>query len=302
MDLHHDTLNEFAESLRYKGKKPATVESYRRDAAEFLRYLAETGQHLDDVAPETFLAFQKHLASFDKENSIRRKVIGTRQFFRFFCEHQGQTDSPLDHVPIPERYENMPLDLSAAKLKHLIAHLDLMDSLKGARDLALVRLLSYEGLKATELIDLDWSDWLPQNTESSSLSIRGTRSRTIILQPQTTAALERYRNRVKELEARQQRDYQHMFLAFKGRDAGLVLDQMTRHGLKFLLYELGELVGLPKLNTEILRHHAVDFHLSQGHSPEEIMHHFGLRRLGNIAKHIHRHSRRGDSSPPTTGP
>jgi hypothetical protein len=63
---------------------------------------------------------------------------------------------------------------------------------------------------------------------------------------------------------------------------------MTRHGLKFILYELGDKAGLSKLNTEQLRHFAVTYLIGLGRTPEEIMAHLGLRRIGNIAKHLAR--------------
>jgi hypothetical protein len=60
---------------------------------------------------------------------------------------------------------------------------------------------------------------------------------------------------------------------------------MTRHGLKFVMYELGEKIGISKLNSELLRHHAIRHQLASGKSPEDLMGHLGLRRLGNIARH-----------------
>jgi hypothetical protein len=63
---------------------------------------------------------------------------------------------------------------------------------------------------------------------------------------------------------------------------------MTRHGLKFILYELGDKAGLAKLNTEQLRHFAVSYLIAEGRTAEEIMLHLGLRRLGNVAKHLAR--------------
>ena len=77
-----------------------------------------------------------------------------------------------------------------------------------------------------------------------------------------------------------------MFIAFKGRDASFPLPNMTRHGLKFIIYELGEKIGMASLNTEQLRHFAVSHLISLGYAPDQIMAHLGLRRLGNIAKHL----------------
>ena len=42
---------------------------------------------------------------------------------------------------------------------------------------------------------------------------------------------------------------------------------------------------IKKLNTELLRHYAINFHLELGKSPEDVMEHFGLKQLGNIGKH-----------------
>jgi len=251
-----------------------------------LRYIDEFGLSIENVTPETLLAYQSYLAAFDKENSIRRKVIGTRQFFRFVGDHQGTGDSPLDHAPIPERIEQLPLHLPDQFLTRLVRFLEKQTALKAKRDLAILYLLALEGVKATELIDLLWTDWL-SGKESSSLRLRGYRSRTIILQSETSRSLTIYQSQIQALIKNTKRSFPQMFLAFKGRDASTILDQMTRHGLKFLLYELGEALGIGKLNTELLRHHAVQYQLGQGRSPEQIMTHFGLRRLGNIAKHQH---------------
>lgn len=285
MDSKASLIASFADDLRAKGKRPATIESYSRDALEFLNYLELIPIELDAVGAETLFAYQNYLAGFDKENSIRRKVIGTRQFFRFLSDRTGgQTESPLDHVPIPERHDQLPVQLSDENLRRLYQKLSQTSGIKAKRDLSILYLLGLEGIKATELIDLVWEDWL-ESRHPSSLRIRGYRSRTISLQAVSSQALSDYRRELVKLSKQTGKKFSRVFIAFKGRDAHTSLSQMTRHGLKFLLYELGELVGLTKLNTERLRHHAVEFQLSQGRSPEEIMAHLGLRRLGNIAKH-----------------
>ncbi len=77
-----------------------------------------------------------------------------------------------------------------------------------------------------------------------------------------------------------------MFISFKGRDAATPFPNMTRHGIKFIFYELAQKAKLPTLNTELLRHFAVAHLIKSGQTPDQIMKHLGLRRLGNIAKHI----------------
>jgi hypothetical protein len=84
-----------------------------------------------------------------------------------------------------------------------------------------------------------------------------------------------------------------MFVAFKGPHCEIVLPSLARHGLKFLIYELGEGVGLTHLNAETLRAYAIGHLLQRQWTAPQIMKHLGLRRIGNIARYT---SSRGKSS------
>ena len=57
------TISGFAESLKAKGKLPATVESYCRDARDFLAFIERHRLPANKVEPETLLAFQEYLSS-----------------------------------------------------------------------------------------------------------------------------------------------------------------------------------------------------------------------------------------------
>ncbi len=120
----------------------------------------------------------------------------------------------------------------------------------------------------------------------------GVKSRSIFLAPETVESLLVYQKYFKAWydtrKPSQQALCRWLFVSFKGKDGSLVLPKMTRHGLKFLLYELGERFHVPHMNTENLRHYAIEHLLANGWEAEQIMQHLGLRRLGNIAKHIAR--------------
>ena len=77
-----------------------------------------------------------------------------------------------------------------------------------------------------------------------------------------------------------------LFLGFQGRNASITLPKVTRHGVKHMIYQWAAELGIKKLNSEILRHICIEFQIGQGRSPDEIRAHLGLRRLGNISKHI----------------
>jgi integrase/recombinase XerD len=307
MNVDHNTLDRFAESLRLRGKQPATVESYCRDAQRFLDYLGKNSVDAERVEAETLLAYQEFLrgGEGEKENSVRRTVIGIRQFYRFLSDARAIKATPFDLVPIPSRDERLPKSLSEEDVETLITvAMSGRPEFKAMRDAAIVSLLAHEGIKANELISLRWRDYLSSRDDEASatqnagdgapgqasLRVGGTRARAIFLSRETQSWLDTYRARYDAIMhpvVREATD-KRMFIAFKGRDAASPLPEMTRHGLKFILYELGEKAGLKHLNTELLRHFAVNYLIGIGRSPEEIMHHLGLRRMGNISKHLAR--------------
>lgn len=286
-----EILKRFADNLRSKDRQAATVESYCRDATEFLRYLDSFKLQLKSVEPATLLAFRDHLFSEkDRDNSVRRKIIGIRQFFRFLAVEKVISDSPFDAMPLPERDDGLKKAILPRQIENALLSMQ-ATNLKSARDIAILRLLAFEGVKAHELIEFQSSDYVASSGKGS-LFVPGVKSRSIMLAPETTEALQVYREHFKGwFEARkasQQAQFRWLFVSFKGKDGSLVLPQMTRHGLKFLLYELGERFKIPHMNTENLRHYAIEHLLVLGWDAEQIMAHLGLRRLGNIAKHMAR--------------
>lgn len=290
VDPNHELVEQFQAALRAKNRQPATVESYSRDAQDFLRFLQQSGLAIRAVEPETLLWFRDHLLHSvqEAENSVRRKVIGVRQFYRFLVDERFIDDTPFDSVPLPERDESLRKAVSETVLERMISSLPGF-SLKQARDRAILHLLGFEGIKANELIQLKWADYL-QSKSLRTLSIPGNKSRTIALSPTSASSLETYAQRFQDWWAQQetsrQAQYRWIFVAFKGKDSSLVLPEMSRHGLKFMLHELGERFELKQLHTEGLRHHAIQYQLATGKSAEEVMVHLGLRRLGNIGKHL----------------
>lgn len=280
----------FAENLKSRGKQPSTVESYTRDAGNFLEFMQEKKLRIGELSPDVLVAYE-HYLRYDREgrtNSVRRALIGIRQYFRFLVDRKVIIESPFDAVPLPARDEGLPEQLDDEDIAALVeAAAAGSPPIKAARDRAIVALLAFEGIKASELITLVWSDLIldDQSLTHGTLSIGGTRGRTIVLGAEACEALEAYRSLFRQLAARRPGSVSRMFISFKGRDSAIATATMTRHGLKFVMYELGEKIGVSGLNSELLRHHAIRYQLALGKSQEDLMAHLGLRRPGNIARH-----------------
>lgn len=291
VDQINRLTQEFDEYLSITGKLSHTRDSYCRDSRQFLTYFFKYFQSLEQSEPQTLVHYQDYLREHChfSQNSVRRSVIAIRMLFRFFTTNQKISTSPFDHVAIPQRLEINPEKITTSELDLLLecchrSH----DPLKNARDKAILSLLAFDGLKVNEMISLKWNDFLNQD-QFGSIRIKGNRGRLIQLSSSSYQEIKHYLNRVSQKDKSLTAPQNHVFISFRGRDLDFVVPKITRHGVKFMLYEIGEKAGIKKLNAETLRHHAIENLLERGFTNEEVMAHLGLRTLGNISKHQKRH-------------
>lgn len=279
-------LKAYQTYLRQLGKSPSTVSSYVSDAWAFLNFLQNASIPIQSVEISTLEEFQNFLKQdrAEKPNSIRRTIIGARQFFRYLVTQNVIIDSPLDMYPIPKRIETERSKIDLTILEDLLhTARGASPAIKSLRDQSLLCLLGYEGIKASELVGLKWSQ-LVISGNLGSLRISGTRSRIIELTGETTSLLRSYREAIQELDSLYSQ--KNMFVAFKGRNSKYLLSSLSRHGLKFTLYEIGATAGIDHLNSEDLRHCAIQHQLALGKSTEEVLRHLGLKRPGLISIHV----------------
>ena len=287
MQVHTEDIRSFSHYLREKGKQPATTESYARDLATFLEYLQASRISWQQLEPSTLIFYQKYLSTERQShpNSIRRAVISIRQFFRYLAERETTFQSPFDEVSIPSRQESPPSTFHEKQLQTLLLSLQQDDSvLKATRDIAIISLLAYEGIKANEIIALRWTHYLP-HLHYTTIKIEGKRARIIQVLKKTAENIKKYRAAYVSFHKKGtgKKEKERMFFAFQGKDL-TPYKSLSRHGLKYMLYERGEKVGIAGLHTEILREHAIETLIKMGRTPEEIMAHLGLLRLGRIAR------------------
>jgi site-specific recombinase XerD len=281
-----DLISSFGQFLKKIGKKDSTVQSYCRDTSQFLDFLISHQTPLSDVDLRILLHYRSSVQEKNrggKSNSFRRAVIAIRLFYRLLPQFSLLPLGSLDKIPIPVREESPPRKLTNGNIEALLQKSNKGSTLKAARDKAIVSLFCFEGLKVSELINLEWKHFFTHQNKGTLL-IPGERKRLIILNSKTNEILINYKKTVVESQDKLPKSYK-MFLGFKGRKVLIIAPAISRHGLKFMLYELGEACKIPRLNTENLRHYAIQYQLDSGSSSEEIMIHFGLKRIGNISKH-----------------
>lgn len=291
MESLSPVVSQFKKYLSTSGRGLSTVNCYGTDIKHFALYITELGLELSQVELLHLTSFTRELkeSKHESPNSVRRKIISIRQFYKYLFESGQIPSNPFEESIIPERKEKLPPLLSEKKREEILETArEQKNPLKRARDLAILQLLSLEGIKVSELIGLRWVDFLAGEGGNSSLHIKGEKDRSILLNAQTSEALKEYKAALEDTGAPElsPRKLGNIFLAFKGKDLSLQFGQITRHGLKFLLYEIGTKAGIEKLNTELLRHYAIKHLLDTLEDINAVKNHLGLKRAGNILKHL----------------
>jgi integrase/recombinase XerD len=289
LTIDSQKISGFRSFMGSKGKQKSTLDSYSRDMANFIQFLDEenvSSGNISIAALEEFKGWLQNRGS--KPSSIRRAVIAIRMFFRWLEEIGELHGNPFEDLPVPSHEYTSARNIPIEKMNMMMdVARSGANSLKSSRDLVLLLILSREGLKASEVVSLTWSSFFAAG-ESGRLTIAGDRMRTIGLEAETTHAIKAYR-KILQTDNRTKGELNPtspLFVSFKGADARAVQFGITRHGLKFAIYELGIAADLKQLNAEQLRHFAMAHKISIGFTPEMLMNHLGLRRVGNIGKHL----------------
>lgn len=287
---YQNILKSFENYLASKGKTPHTIRSYHTDVVKFLEYLTHNNYNLQNISYDLMIQYQDYLnyQKKDKINTIRRETLGLKQFFKFILEKSITSVFPFEKVPIPSRQDDIPQHFNYELIdKILMKYIKLTSTIKELRNACILVCLGYEGIKISELINLSWKD-LIINNQNATLNIRGYRQRVISLNQTTSDLLNKYFIAYKEQLCpyiKQPIENCKIFVSFKGKDTFVPNLHMGRHGVKFVLYEIGTRFQFEYFNSELLRHYCIERMIRNNMSSEYIMQHLGLRQEGNIAKH-----------------
>lgn len=261
-------------SLETEHKKSEnTLDAYRRDIKEFHRYLSENGVH--DAAEMTnadVVAFMMKLKDEGKSGStLNRKMASLRSYTAFLCREGVLAADPCDNIKAP-KVEKKDVDyLTVEEVDALLGAPD--DSMKGARDRAILELMYGTGIRVTEATELRLND---VNFRIGFITCSGEfgKARIIPLGKPCRAALENYLENVRPVMTGAKKDKdtgndgtnaqipasggpaaphdpesenEYVFVNMRG-------EKLTRQGLWKIVKNYADKVGLAhKLTPQILR-------------------------------------------------
>jgi integrase/recombinase XerD len=241
-----------------RGAARHTLDAYRRDLADYGRFLAERGLTFagaDGAAVRAYLSdlSRRGLAA----STAARRLSALRQLHRFLYLEGERADDPTQTVDGPRRVRPLPRLLGQAEIEALIAAARARAGPSGVRLGALLELLYASGLRASELIGLPLSA-LGRDRQFLVVRGKGGKERLVPIGRAASAALDAYLT-VRDSFVRGARDSPFLFPS-RARQGYL-----TRQRLAQLLRELAPAAGLDpaRISPHVLRH-AFASHLLAG--------------------------------------
>jgi len=192
-------IDKFLEYLRTeRNVSPHTLRGYESDLRQFYLYLTTAPDGNERPAPEIvdidnltireFLGalYEKH----NKKSSAARKLATLRSFMKYLSAHEVIKTSPARAVTSPKKEQLLPDYMTLDAMEELMEMPDL-NTLAGARDLAILELLYGSGLRVSELVGLDIENISLADRLARVLG-KGQKERIVPFGHKAAAALENY--------------------------------------------------------------------------------------------------------------
>jgi len=167
-------LNEIVENLIQKyvdhlrnerNVSPHTARNYRSDLVQFSQFLVERKLCLEkggtvDLRKVDIHVVRTYLAALTKnrkKSSMGRKLAALKGFFRYLIATHHIEKDPLRLIHSPKQEKPLPNFLSVDDVFQLLGAIKVNNSLD-FRDRAVLEVFYSTGIRASELVGLNWSD------------------------------------------------------------------------------------------------------------------------------------------------
>ncbi len=266
---HADSFLEMLAAER--GAAANTIESYRRDLADFAQFTLKKRIRPEDADGRLLRGYLARIADAGlSPGTAARRLSALRQFFRFLHAEGVRGDDPTATLDGPKLNRPLPKYLNEADVAKLLAVARAWPGPEGLRLLALVEVLYATGLRVSELVALPLSA-LPRAGRMLIVRGKGGRERMVPLSDPAEEALAAYRRvrdqfisgrKTKAKGGKRPVARDNPWL-FPSRGKG---GHLTRARLLQLLKEMAAKAGLDRrrVSPHVLRHSFASHMLAHG--------------------------------------
>ncbi len=233
------------------GTNQNTVVAYRNDLNQVCSYLTRqqvknwqqvTQEHIED-----YLLEMRDAQAY-RPATIARKLAALKTFFRYLDSEGIITSDPIEKLNAPRIQRELPHILSQEQIAGLFRQVD-VETLAGKRDFAMLHMLYATGMRVSELISLNLSDF---DSVAATILCPGRngqskRERVLPLSFAVVEATNRYLVAARPGLVARHPEEQALFLNHHGQ-------RLTRQGFWLIIKGYARLAGITEITPHMLRH------------------------------------------------
>lgn len=154
-----------------------TLDAYIRDIKQFMNHIEDDSIKLVEVNKTVVIRYLMYLQESGRANStISRSLASLRSLYQYLLNEGLVNEDPTFNLKSYPTMRKIPNILSIDEINILLSKPDI-ETEKGARDRAMIHLVSTTGLRVSEMLDLNVEDI---DTKSRLLYVREDMDRRII--------------------------------------------------------------------------------------------------------------------------
>ena len=237
--LIYDYLD-FSENI--KGLSKNTTNSYQRDLNKFSKFLKASGvSDFDSLTEEMCSAwiadlFQNNVSA----RSIQRHISSAKGFFNYLKKSGLVTNSPFELINSPKSPSHLPNVLSPEQVSQLLNFKP--KNAQEKRDLAIIELIYSSGLRVSETVNADLSDF-EDGKDFLRVLGKGSKTRLVPVGRYAKNAIEDWMIERDKLSTKDD----SLFVNLRG-------NRITTRSVQERLKNIAIMQGLPPVNPHMLRH------------------------------------------------
>ena len=231
---------DFLENI--KGLSENTTNSYQRDLKKFSKFLETSNinnfENLTEEMCSSWIAdlFQNNVSA----RSIQRHISSAKGFFNYLKKNSLVSDSPFELINSPKSPSHLPNILSPEEVSQLLNFKPKNSQEK--RDLAIIELIYSSGLRVSEAVNSNLSDF---EDDKNFLRVLGKGSKTRLV-PVGRYAKSAINDWIIEREKLLTKD-DALFVNLRG-------SRITTRSVQERIKNIALMQGLPPVNPHMLRH------------------------------------------------
>lgn len=241
---------EFLDHLEFnRNYSKKTVDSYSRDIDKFFSFLNEEGIKMDDVDLVVIRNFlSSELNKGVSKRSCKRRLCSLRHFYKFLVSKGYVNENYFIFVTSPRTDKKYPQTLYVEQVDALLKANGERDDFLATRDQAILYILYYTGIRASELVGLKI-----QSVDLRNRMIRvfgkGSKERLVPFTNEAKTVLEKYIKETRPILLNKAlKKETELFLNNNG-------EPLTTRGLEYILNSIEKKTGVfMGLHPHMLRH------------------------------------------------